>query len=102
MITTTVPTETPWDSTNPSTQEWMAHDAWAMGLFIFNTKNPVGLGININGTAAKAWTSYIDTYKKASNMTWLNAEQNLQNMIYTDQTGFTDFITIMQNKWSNA
>jgi len=60
-----------------SAQEWIIRDAWTMGLLIFNTKNPVGLGINIDGTAAKAWTSYIDTYEKASNMTQLNAEQNL-------------------------
>lgn len=102
LITTINPPETPWDSANPSTKEWAIRDAWAIGLLIFNTKNPVGLGINIDGTAAEAWTSYINTYEKASNMSRLNAEQSLRNMTYTDCTNFTDFITAMQSKWSDA
>jgi len=35
---------------------------------MFNTKNPAGLGINIDGMAAEAWTSYINTYERASNI----------------------------------
>jgi len=41
---------------------------------MFNTKNPARLGINIDGMAAEAWTSYINIYERASNMAWLNAE----------------------------
>ena len=73
-----------------------------MGLLSINTKNLAGLGININGTAAEAWTSHINTYKKASNMVWLNAEQILQNSTYSDHIDFNDFIINMHNKWSNA
>jgi len=96
------PTKTPWDSETPSPKEWRAHDAWTLGLLLINTKNPAGLGINIDGTIAEAWTLYINTYEKASNMTQLNAEQILQNAMYSDQTDFNDFIIDMHNKWSDA
>jgi len=69
---------------------------------MLNTKNLVRLGINIDGTAAKAWTSYINTYKKTSNMAYLNTEQTLQNMTYLDHTNFNNFIINMYNKWSDA
>jgi len=82
--------------------ERRAHNAWTLGLLLINTKNPAGLGINIDGTAAEAWTSYINTYEKASNMTQLNAEQILQNAMYSDRTDLNDFIIDMHNKWSDA
>jgi len=96
------PAETSWDSNTLSLNEWKAHNAWTLGLLIFNTRNPAGLGININGTAAEAWTSYINTYEKASNMAQLNAEQTLWNMTYSDHTDFNNFIINMHNKWSDA
>jgi len=94
--------ETSWDSNTPSLNEWKVHNAWTLGLLIFNTRNPAGLGININSTAAEAWTSYINTYEKASNMTQLNIEQTLQNMTYSDRTDFNNFIINIHNKWSDA
>ena len=48
---------------------WPCHNT--LGLLLINTKNLAELGINIDGTAAKAQTSYINTYKKVSN-TWYN------------------------------
>ncbi|EKM75439.1 hypothetical protein AGABI1DRAFT_46435, partial [Agaricus bisporus var. burnettii JB137-S8] len=53
-----IPAETTWESTSPSPSEWRVRNAWAMGLLIYNTSDPVGLGINIHGTAADAWKSY--------------------------------------------
>jgi len=97
-----VPTETLWDSETPSLKKWKARDAWTLGLLLFNTKNPTGLGINIDSTAAEAWTSYINTYEKASNMARLHAEQILQNLTYSDRTDFNDFIINMWSKWSDA
>ncbi|XP_006457025.1 hypothetical protein AGABI2DRAFT_79218, partial [Agaricus bisporus var. bisporus H97] len=52
------PADTPWESLFPSPSEWRVRNAWAMGLLIYNTSDPVGLGINISGTAADAWKSY--------------------------------------------
>jgi len=65
---------------------------------MLNTRNPAGLGINIDGTAAEAWTSYINTYKKAYNMVQLNTKQILKNTSYTDHTDFMDFIINMCTK----
>jgi len=83
-------------------KEWRLHNAWTLGLLIFNTKNPAGLGINIDGTAAKAWTSYIDTYKKACSMAQLNVEQILYNNNYLEYINFTQFIINMCTKWLDA
>jgi len=83
------PAKTPWDSETSSPKKWRAHDAWTLGLLLINTKNPAGLGINIDETAAEAWTSYINTYKKAFNMTRLSTEQILWNAMYSNRTNFT-------------
>jgi len=69
---------------------------------MFNTKNPVGQEINIDGSASQAWMSYVDNYEKASDMARLNAEQNLRNITYSNNTDFDAYITIMHNKWSSA
>jgi len=98
----TAPTETPWDSETPSLKEWKICDTWTLSLLMLNTKNSTGLEINIDDIAAEAWTSYINTYEKAYNMTWLNAEQILQNTLYTDRIDFTDFIINMRIKWSDT
>ncbi|XP_006460990.1 hypothetical protein AGABI2DRAFT_69849, partial [Agaricus bisporus var. bisporus H97] len=55
--TTLLPTDTPWESTTPRAAEWKVRNAWTMGLLIYNTTDPVGLGISIGGTAADAWRS---------------------------------------------
>ncbi|KAG6895472.1 hypothetical protein C0993_009530, partial [Termitomyces sp. T159_Od127] len=43
-----------WDMT-PSHQEWQVLNAWAVALIIYNTKNPIGLGMRMSDTAAKIW-----------------------------------------------
>jgi len=57
------PTKTPWSSTSLSLEEWTNCDVWTMGLLLFNTKDTVGRGINIDGTTAEAWQSYINIYE---------------------------------------
>lgn len=75
---------------------------WAKGLLIYNTEDPVGLSINIHGTVAEAWKSYIDTYEVASEISLLNTEMELRNMTYTNAQDFPDFISHLHTKWSNA
>ncbi|KAJ7083467.1 hypothetical protein C8R44DRAFT_652188, partial [Mycena epipterygia] len=41
----------------PSYEEWMHRDAIATALLILNVKNPVGLGLKTDGTAAEALES---------------------------------------------
>lgn len=67
------PTE--WSSKTPSLEEWEERDAWTLGLIIYNTKNPVGLGINMDGTAAKAWTTLTKNYGVFSEIAAMNAEK---------------------------
>jgi len=94
--------KTTWDLESPTLKKWRLHDAWTLGLLIFNTKNPAGLGINIDGTATEAWTSYIDIYKKACSMAQLDAEQILCNNNYMEHIDFTQFIVNMCTKWPDA
>jgi hypothetical protein len=94
--------ETPWESTSPSSAEWKVRDAWALGLLVYNTIDPVGLGINISETAADAWKSYKDTYEVASEIAIINADRDLRNTLYNDGEDFQEFINRMRTKWSNA
>jgi len=69
-----------------------------MALLIYNTKNLVGLGINMDGTAAEAWKSYKEGYEVASDMARQNAEQELRSIVFSDNDNFPAFITTMRNK----
>jgi hypothetical protein len=100
--TTTTLLETPWESTTPSLAKWKVRDAWALGLLVYNTIDPIGLGINISGNAADAWKLYIDNYEVASEIAIINADRDLRNMLYNDGDDFQDFINCMRTKWSNA
>jgi len=69
---------------------------------IYNTTDPLRLGININGTAAEAWKSYLNTYNMPSEVALANAEQELRNMMYIDGQDFTAFISQLHTKWTIA
>jgi len=73
-----------------------------MGLLIYNTTDPLGLGININRTAAEAWKSYLNTYNIPSEVALANAEQELRNIMYIDGQDFTAFISQLHTKWTIA
>ena len=102
ITTTTSETNTKWKSLNPSEDEWESRDNWVKGLLIYNTKNPVGLGIKIKGMAAEAWISYTEQYEVATKLARLATERDLRNSTYSDHEDFTTFITIMRNKWAKA
>ena len=72
----TKPTE--WSSKNPSLEEWEERDAWTLGLIVYNTKNPVGMGIRMDGTAADAWTALTDNYGVFLEIVVMNAKKRLQ------------------------
>jgi len=94
--------ETPWNSLNSTTDEWEIRNAWTKILLTFNTKNPVGLGIDVNGSAADAWRSYKASYEAASDMARQNAEQELRNLTFSEGDDFQTHVTIMRNKLSQA
>ncbi|KAJ7171546.1 hypothetical protein C8R43DRAFT_874525, partial [Mycena crocata] len=53
------PEPTPVYSLNPSREEWVYRDAMAFALVVLNVKNPEGLGMKLDGSAAKAFASLV-------------------------------------------
>jgi len=74
VLVTSTPIETKWQSLTPSEDEWDSRDNWVRGLLLYNTKNPVGLGIKTRGTTAKSWASYVERYEVSTKMARLAAE----------------------------
>ncbi|KAG6867200.1 hypothetical protein C0993_005814 [Termitomyces sp. T159_Od127] len=66
-----------WFSENPSADDWDLRDAWTLGLIVYNCKNPVGLGVKMDGTAAEAWKSLIKAYGVMSKLVAMGAENAL-------------------------
>ncbi|KAJ7694972.1 hypothetical protein B0H14DRAFT_3530365 [Mycena olivaceomarginata] len=55
-------------STTPSYEEWIHRDAIVLALIVLNVKNPVGLGLKVDGTAAEALQSPEDNHNKVTEM----------------------------------
>jgi len=70
-----------------------------MALLIYNTKNPIGLEINMDSSAMNAWKSYKKEYKEASDMACQHAEYKLQSMTFFENDNFPIFIADMRVKW---
>lgn len=102
ITSTSTSIDTSWESPNPTEAEWKVRNAWAKGLLIFNIKNPIGLGINIAGTAAEAWKSYVEIYEAGSDLAVANAEMELRNMHYIDSDDFPSYIARIRVKWAQA
>ncbi|KAJ7619055.1 hypothetical protein B0H17DRAFT_913527, partial [Mycena rosella] len=51
------PDPTPIYSMSPSPEEWKHHDAFAYALIVLNSKNPIGLGLKLDGSAHDAMKS---------------------------------------------
>ena len=49
-----------------SHQEWQVQNVWTLELIVYNTKNPIGLGINMSATAAKVWETLKEAYSTIS------------------------------------
>ncbi|KAJ7616573.1 hypothetical protein FB45DRAFT_709304, partial [Roridomyces roridus] len=44
-------------STSPNSDEWKHRDAMAKAMIVLNVKDPIGLGLKTDGSAAEAWSS---------------------------------------------
>jgi hypothetical protein len=99
---TTQNIDTPWNSPLPSLGKWTTWNAWAKGLLIYNTKDPIGLGIVMFGTAADTWKSYNDQYAKVSEMALMNAEWDLRKCNYTDNHNFTEHVSRLRTLWATS
>ncbi|KAF5375858.1 hypothetical protein D9615_008280 [Tricholomella constricta] len=94
------PTE--WVSTSPSLEEWEIRDAWALGLIIYNTKNPIGYGLDMDGTAAEAWAALNETYGTVSDIAAIGAETALRATMYSDGMDFLAHTADLRTKWKLA
>jgi hypothetical protein len=99
---TEAPESTPWHSMNPSLDEWIIRDAWAMGLLLYNCTNPVGLGMASDGTAAEAWKSLKDLYGAQSTLFAVNAQRELRNTMLRDGEDLIAHLANLRTKWSAA
>ncbi|KAG6883555.1 hypothetical protein C0992_008493, partial [Termitomyces sp. T32_za158] len=97
---TTEPTK--WNSKTPSSDEWDLRDAWTLALIVYNCKNPVGLGIKMNGTAAEAWKTLTDAYGVVSKLAAMGAENRLRATTLKDGGDFVAHIADLQMKWTEA
>ncbi|KAF5375887.1 hypothetical protein D9615_008209 [Tricholomella constricta] len=93
---------TSWTSKIPSAEEWDMRDAWALALIAFNTKNPIGLGIKLNGTGADAWESLCETYGEISDFAAADAERILRTTLLTEGADLLLHITDLRTKWNAA
>ncbi|KAG5719221.1 hypothetical protein E4T56_gene13428 [Termitomyces sp. T112] len=93
---------TEWSSRFPSEEEWEERDAWTLGLIIYNTKNPVGLGIRMDGMAADTWKALTENYGVFSEITAMNAEKRLRSTDFVDGMDFLKHIEDLREKWRSA
>jgi hypothetical protein len=77
-------------------------DAWARALLLYNTKNAVGLGLKLDGTAAEAWKSLTSQYKISSDLAMVTAQRDLRNTTYADGNDFPTHISNLRTKWAIA
>lgn len=68
---------TEWFSKDPFIEEWEERDTWASELIIYNTKNPIDLGIKMDRTAAEAWIILTKKYGIFFKIATMNAEEHL-------------------------
>jgi len=100
--TLTVPTSTEWSSASPSVQEWDQRDAWVLGLLQYNTKNPIGLGVKLDGSAAQAWKSLTDIYDHISDLAKINIQRELRDTKFLDGNDFSAHIANLRTLWTHA
>ncbi|KAG6838370.1 hypothetical protein C0991_012255, partial [Blastosporella zonata] len=80
------PTE--WYNPDPSANKWRIQNALTLALIIYNTKNPIGLGISMSDTTAVAWTTMKTTYAAVSDLATAAAKGALRKTYYTDGSSF--------------
>jgi len=69
---------------------------------LYNTKNPVDLGIKTRGTAAESWTPYVERYEVSTKMARLAAEQDLKNTTYSKRQDLSTHVSILRSKWAKV
>lgn len=71
-------------------------------MIIYNTKNSVGLGIDMDGMEAKAWTTLTENYRVFSEIATMNAEKRLRATELQNGMDFLKHVEDLREKWKSA
>jgi len=93
---------TSWRSLTPSLDEWETRDAFTQALIVHNIKDPIGEGVNLDGTAAEAWESLTSFKDVVTNLVRIGTENNLRNTCYVDGTDLPTHFTSLCMKHTAA
>ncbi|KAG5332576.1 hypothetical protein C0989_006837 [Termitomyces sp. Mn162] len=85
-------TATEWWDPSPSPQQWRAQNAWALVSIVYDTKNLVGLGIQMSGMAVEAWSTLRESYGAVSDLGVASTENALRTAKYEDSADFPEHI----------
>jgi hypothetical protein len=86
-------------SLTPSYEEWQHHNAIATALLLLNVKNPVGLGLKTDGTAAKAMKSLEDNHNKVTDIGLVNTLRDPHTTYLVPGTPMAEHISRLCNLW---
>ena len=79
---------TEWSLRYLSLEEWEERDTWTLGLIIYNTRNPVSLGIKMDDTTVAVWKTLTKNYRVFSEIAAMNVERWLCNTEFMDRIDF--------------
>ncbi|KAG6851779.1 hypothetical protein C0991_006215, partial [Blastosporella zonata] len=96
------PTDTRWTSLTPSYEEWDTRDAWAMIAIRQNIKNPIGLGVKTDGSAAEAWASLESRYKTSNDLARVYAQRELRALCMNEGNDFSAHLANLHVKHQRA
>ena len=88
-----------WGSKKPSQDEWEQRNAYAQGLIALNIKNPIGHGVNLEGTAADSWKSLTDIQDKVTDIGRLTAGNLLRSICHTEGGDLDAHFCTLQKAW---
>jgi hypothetical protein len=86
----------------PSLEEYLHRDSMGVALLVLNVKNPVGLGLKVDGTAAEAMQSLEDNHNKKTDMGLVNALRDLHNAYLVPGTPMIEHVARLRNLWQVA
>ncbi|KAF7318315.1 hypothetical protein HMN09_00340300 [Mycena chlorophos] len=84
-------------STTPSLDEWRHRDGMAKALIVLNVKDPVGLGLKTDGTAAEAWDSLVTNHKRVNQMALIQARRELVTTFLQPGTPIQEHVALLRN-----
>src|SRR5215469_10365167 len=99
-----IPSETTnwWGALHLTPEEWEQRNAYAKGMIALNVKNPIGVGLMTQGTAAEAWESLISIHDQKSALKRIQLEDELKAIKYIEGTDIKIHFATLRLAWSRA